>query len=124
MRLLAAWFLLMAQTSFLHAAPLSTVTSPQCVVAAPYQDVGAADYAPPTGQDAAGPPADLDAPFVIEVGQVLLPIKVDLAERHGAASAPGLIEEAYVGFVSVRDGVVYFNDRPLDAAYSQILHCR
>lgn len=124
MRFIVAGLLLMAESGALQAAPLTITASTHCVVAAPYQDTGAADYVPAAEADAGVPPADMDPPFTIEIGQVLLPIQVDLAARRGEALASGLIEEALAGFVSVQQGVVYFNNRPLGGAHSQLLHCQ
>ena len=108
----------------LTAAPVPTLTRPHCVIAAPYQDEGAADYQPPTPDSDDGPPADLYPTFKIEVEQVVLPIRIDLAERRGQPTVPGLIEEVFAGFVTVDHGVVYFNDRPLAAPHAGIAFCQ
>lgn len=105
------------------AAPVGTVTRPYCVIGAPYQDTGAADYRPPAPNAAEGPPADLYPAFEIEVEQVVLPIRIDLAERRGQPVLPGLIEEVFAGFVTVERGVVYFNDRPLAAPHAGVAYC-
>ncbi len=124
MRIPAHILLLMGLAGPVMAAPVGTLTRPYCVIGAPYQDVGAADYQPPAPDGGEGPPADLYPSFQIEVEQVVLPIRIDLAERRGQPLLPGLIEEVFAGFVTVERGVVYFNDRPLTAPYAGLAYCQ
>ncbi|RME62239.1 MAG: hypothetical protein D6782_12655 [Alphaproteobacteria bacterium] len=120
--ILALFFLIAEPAAF--ASPIATVVRPDCVIAAPYDGEGAADYVAPTAGDGQGPPADLDPPLEWDVGQVVLPIQVDLGARHGRTLAPGLIEEAYVGLVTVDDGSLLFNGRPLADSVVVLQPCR
>ena len=57
-------------------------------------------------------PADLNSTNNIEPEQFVIPVTIDLGERLGI-DHKGVKEEAIIGILSIFQGIVHFNDRPL-----------
>ena len=120
--LLAASPALAASPSPVTRAPdgNSLIASPPCSTL-----LDGADYVP--GIDADGKPvapADLprDSPQPIKADTV----SIEISARFAAHFAPAAREKAVIGYVTVKDGVAYFNEERLapDAAAAVVAACR
>lgn len=116
--------LLCAAPAFADAPDAPALNDDICryLVTAEPADMSGAAYTP--GVDVRGNPvvgAELDSGSVEIDNDISFPVTIDVMEYAGLQEVDGLEGEAVLGTITVRDGELFFNDRPLRGGQEQAL---